>query len=207
MLVAFLGFVTYQCLFPPASTEAATATANLSAVVEPVLEIAVDTSSLALSYGGQTNITPTAAGVTATGDVNVYVSTNNTAGYTLSIYTNDTTTAMKHSNTNVETAINATAGNVSNLAANTWGFKYGSQPWKPVGASSSNTVTVNDGGTKTSSICNNITTNYASCYAAGSAEKNTVTFGANLTDSLPAGSYTNHVVFSVTPNATRTLLY
>ena len=199
-VAAFFGLMAYQVLFPSVPTEAATTTAQLSATVNPVIELAVDTTALALSYDGQTSITPTAAGVTAEGTVNVYVSTNSPGGYTLKVYTNDTTTDMKHSNANVGTAITATAGGRSTLSANTWGFRVGSQNWKPVGASSSSSAgIVTENGTK-KGLCTNLSVNYASCFSAGTADKTTVVFGANLTDSLPAGSYTNHVVFSAVGN-------
>ncbi|MBQ8992414.1 hypothetical protein IJ090_03220 [Candidatus Saccharibacteria bacterium] len=202
LVAVFLGFLAYNCLFPPASTEAATATASLSAEVEPVIELALDTSSLALSYNGETEITPTSGGVTATGTVNVYVSTNNTTGYTLRAYTSDSTTSMTHSNANVSTSIAATGGNTSTLEANKWGFRRGNETtWYPIGASSTGTAgLITENGSETGLCTSDLSTNYASCYSAGTAEKTTITFGANLTDSLPAGSYTNHVVFSAIAN-------
>ncbi|MBR3414704.1 hypothetical protein IKG73_01650 [Candidatus Saccharibacteria bacterium] len=204
MSLAFLAFLSYQALFPSVPSNAATTDVELELEVAPTLEMALDKTNLTLANNGETDILPTSEGVQVTGDVNVYVTTNNTSGYRLSVYTQDPTQDMKHINSNVSASISPTSGG-STLATDTWGFQSNNLPgsWVAVGANEGNAAPVNTMGSATSSICTDIATNYESCYSSGAAEKNTVTFGANLTDALPSGRYTNDVVFSVVaiPNA------
>lgn len=195
--VGFLGFASFEVLFPAAPSNAAnTASAAISVDVEPTLEMALDSTTVSLMTNGDSSVLPTSSGVLATGDINVYVTTNNT-GYRLSVYSSSETNSMKHINTNVNASISPTSGGVSELAADTWGFKYGSATnWTAVGVGENSAARISS-GSATTAICNNIETNYAACATAGTANRHTVTFGANVTDSLPSGRYTNNVVFSV----------
>lgn len=197
--LAFLAFISYQAFFPSMPSNAAEATAELEIEIEPTLEMALDKTTISLTDGSETEVLPSSEGTEVTGEVNVYVTTNNSAGYKLSVYTQDDTTAMKHINTNVTASIAATGGGTS-LSPNTWGFRSASAggDWTAVAASESDTPKyITEHGGATSSICTDIKTNYESCYQSNAAEKNTVTFGANVTDALPSGRYTNDVVFSV----------
>lgn len=202
--LAFLAFLSYQTFFPSAPSNAAEATAELEIEVEPTLEMALDKTTISLMDGSETEVLPSSEGTQVTGEVNVYVTTNNSAGYKLSIYTQDDTTAMKHINTNVTASIAATGGGTS-LSPNTWGFQSANVPgsWVAVGANESGAATVNASGSASSGICSDIliasgdTDAYDQCVEDGTAEKNTITFGANVTDALPSGRYTNDVVFSV----------
>lgn len=195
----FLAFMMYQILFPPASSEAATATAQLSVDIEPIIELAINKTSVTLKNGSESEILPTAAGVTATGDVDVYVSTNSVDGYELSLYTQDASTAMTHINSNVSASIPAIATSSASLPAGSWGFQYNGGNWTAVGAGSGNSALVANGNA--TGLCDDFATSYASCYSSGKAEKKTITFGASITDTLPAGTYTNNVVFSAIATA------
>ena len=195
---AFLGTLTYQSLFPAVPSNAATeatAITDLELEVEPTIEVAVDTQTLNLAYNGETDILPTSEGVTATGDVNVYVTTNGISGYILSLYSQSATNDMTNTNTAISNKISATEGGLSELSANTWGFQYNGSSWTAVSDDSENPSVLISNGTTSSSLCDNLAVNYASCYPT-SADKATVTFGAKITDSLPSGKYTNDVVFS-----------
>lgn len=202
--LALLAFLSYQVLFPSVPSNAAEAEVELELEIEPTLELALDQTTVTLKdEDDETEVLPSSEGTEVTGEVNVYVTTNNPNGYKLSVYTQDTTTAMKHINTNVSASIAATSGG-ANLGTNTWGFQSNNVPgsWVAVGANEGSAAPVNNAGGKTSAICTDIlnktgATAYESCYAAGTAEKNTITFGANITDALPSGRYTNDVVFSV----------
>ena len=130
------------------------------------------------------------------------VTTNNGYGYDLNVATNDSArgsiaaNAMKHTNTSVQTAILPTSGG-STLSENTWGVKVGSGNWMTVSADAENPTTLTS-GSKTSSLCTSIATYASSCTEGTSYELTTVTFGANVTDSLPAGTYENTVLFTAT---------
>lgn len=194
--VGFLGFLSFEVLFPTTPSNAATATAEISVDVEPTLEMALDSSTVSLTAGGEEEILPNSDGVLATGDVNVYV-TSNSSAYKLTVYSASETNSMKHVNTNVNASILPTSGGVSELSTDTWGFKYGSATnWTAVGQGEDNASRVATGNA-TNAICDDIEANYETCEAEGSVNKHTVTFGAKVTDSLPSGQYTNNVVFSV----------
>ena len=195
--MGFMGFLSFEVLFPATPSNAAsTAAAEISVDVEPILEMALDSNSVSLTAGGEDEILPNSEGVLATGDVNVYV-TSNSSAYKLTVYSASDTNSMKHVNTNVNASILPTSGGVSELSTDTWGFKYGSaSSWTAVGQGESNASRVATGNA-TTSICEDLETNYAACEAEGSVNKHTVTFGANVTDALPSGQYTNNVVFSV----------
>ncbi|MBQ9029388.1 hypothetical protein IJ114_01300 [Candidatus Saccharibacteria bacterium] len=195
--MVFLGFTSFETIFPAAPSSAAnTASSSINVDVDPTLEMALDSTTVSLMANGESSVLPTSSGVLATGDINVYVTTNNT-GYRLSIYSSSETNSMKHINTNVTAGISPTAGGVSDLAADTWGFKYGTATnWTAVGVGESSAARISS-GSATTAICEDIENNYAACATAGTANKHTVTFGAKVTDSLPSGRYTNNVVFSV----------
>ena len=199
---AFLACVTAQVFFPSVPSNAATsatASAELQLVIEPTLEMAIDKTSLSLQDGqGNTEILPTAAGTLATGDVNVYV-TSNSSSYTLKLYSQSETNSMKNINTDITESIAPISTSASSLPGGTWGFKYGSNQWQAVGlsATGSDGVITNNGAQTT--ICNTIATNPEGC-ASGSVEKRTITFGASITENLPSGRYTNDVVFSAIAN-------
>lgn len=199
-IFSFTAFLSYQILFPPASSSAAnTTTTQLAMDVEPIIELALNKTTVALARSGETDVLPSSAGVTATGNIDVYVSTNAVDGYELSIYTQDASTAMKHINSNVSASIPAITTSSASLPAGSWGFQYNSGNWTAVGANASNTALIANGNT--TGLCDNFATNYASCYSSGKADKKTITFGANITDALPAGTYTNNVVFSAVVQA------
>lgn len=195
--IGFMGFLSFEVLFPATPSNAAgTATTELSVDVEPTLEMALDSNTVSLSANGESEILPSSDGVLATGDINVYV-TSNSSSYKLTVYSASDTNSMKHVNTNVNASILPTSGGVSELDTDTWGFKYGSASnWTAVGQGESNSSRVAT-GSATSAICDDIETNYEACEAEGSVNKHTVTFGAKVTDALPSGRYTNNVVFSV----------
>ncbi|MDO4889608.1 MAG: FISUMP domain-containing protein [Candidatus Saccharibacteria bacterium] len=192
-----MAFSSFQILFPSVPSNAATeatATANLELEVEPTIEVAVDTQSLNLAYNGETDILPTSEGVTATGDINVYVTTNGISGYTLSLYSQSPTNEMTNINSAVTSKISPTAGGAT-LANNTWGYQYNGGNWTTVSDDAADPSVITNNGVTPGSLCPDLATNYQTCYPS-SADRYTVTFGAKITDALPAGRYTNDVVFS-----------
>ena len=221
-MLIFSIFTAHKLIFPVAPTSAETSYAASSEVglnVKESIKIAVDKSSLALEdSSGNTQIAPEASGTLITGDVNVAVTTNAYGGYRLGIYTADSTTNMTHSNTSVSSAINsistATGYDATNglatLPGNTWGFrKYTSDwsNWYGVGSSSSNMAIVDTKDVANSTYCDNLSqpVNESGC-TVGSYDTYKIGFGANLTSSLPAGNYTNNIIFSAVTNEAMTFL-
>ena len=141
------------------------------------------------------------------------VTTNTVRGYSLSVYTQDSSNSMRHQNSSVTDAIapissisgyNATTG-ASDLAGNTWGFRKNNGTtdspsytnWFAVGENANNNTIIYDTDTGNAAYCENLSypLNNTDC-DAGSYDTHSVNFGAKLTSSLPAGTYTNNVVFS-----------
>ncbi len=208
----FLLGLCYQALFPVAPSNAATDSVEIELDVDPTLGMALDKTVLTMYDSSQCETgdtedeciargtLPSPSGTQVSADMNVYVTTNAASGYELKVYTLSPTNEMKHINTSVTADINPTAGQLSTLAANTWGVRLGAGNWMAVGVDEDNPTTINLNGEKSSAICNEIlnrTGSYNDCVTQGKAQRNAVTFGANITDALPSGRYTNDVVFSV----------
>lgn len=206
--------MTNAMLFPSASSNATTATTNsipVGVTIKEFMQIAVDTSALSLT--GDSPVAPSAAGTEYTGNVNVAVTSNSAKGYTLSVYTNDSTTAMKHSNSSVETAINSvstasgynTSTGIANLANNTWGFrKYANSVysnWFGVGADSTHGTVIDTTSAAMSGLCVDLDYPIPASCSSSTYNAYTINFGTKLTSAMPAGTYTNNVVFSATANS------
>lgn len=199
-------------LFPSTLSSAiGAANAEVGVSVKEFIKLAVDTNALALKdSNNNTVISPSSSGTLITGDVNVAVTTNTTKGYTLSLYTNDSTTGMTHSNTNVSTKIDSistvsgydASTGLGDLSANTWGFrKYinGSYSnWFGVGSSLNNGIVIADIESDDADFCEELVYPIPASCPSGSYDTYKIGFGAKLTSALPAGTYTNRVVFSAT---------
>ena len=215
-LVALSAVTARMMLYPAASTHAENLSSAMSAEVgvnvKEYIKLAIDTDELALADSqGHTTITPDANGTQITGEVNVAVTTNTIKGYTLSIFTQDNSKSMTHSNSGVSTAIqsidtvsgyDATTG-ASNLSNNTWGWREhlsgGYTNWFAVGENESNGTIIDSTDEDDPVYCAESDFSYplpnANC-ASSAYNSYTIGFGAKLTSELPAGTYTNNVVFS-----------
>ena len=194
--LVFLGILSHQSFFPAAPSSAetmSTATAELQLEIEPTIEMALDKTVLSLAADGETEVLPTAEGITATGDINVYVSSNGVYGYRLGMYAQDSQ-EMKHINSEITSSILPVADQNTGLTANTWGYLHDGN-WVAVSGDSGNASQIVSDGNPTA-VCDDLATNYVTCAENGSAEKETVTFGAKVTDSLPSGRQTSNVVFT-----------
>ena len=225
--VLMLGFSVWALsamIFPAARTSATESQAGseIGINVRESIKLAVDKSALMLQDGdGNTQIAPAPEGTLITGDVNVAVTTTAYKGYTLSVYTADDTKAMKHNDTSVTAAISsidtasgydASAG-VAELSGDTWGFrKYSSgtpSNWFAVGANSSSAAVIDTVSSPNSDYCDTLSypLNDSGC-DVNTYNTYQIGFGAKLTSALPAGTYTNNVVFSaVTNEASRYLTF
>ncbi len=154
------------CLPVFSASAANTANTTINATVNSVISLSIADQDIDL------NLTPTVGGSDSdTASHTVLVSTNNAAGYNLSL--KGSTQLSKGSN-----HINAVSGNTT-LSNNTWGYH--------VGTSGNNFRGVTTGGAQiktTSSTANNDST--------------TVTYGARVNSSLPTGTYTGTVTYTAT---------
>ena len=199
-------------VFPSIPSNAKIAGAEVGVTAKEFIKLAVDTSSLALKDGSNnTVINPSPAGTMISGDVNLAVTTNTVKGYTLSAYTADSSTSMSNSNPSVTTNISSiatasgynTSTGISDLAANTWGFKKSAKNdtatgnWFGVGANSGSGIVISSTDGDDADFCENLSYPLANTGCNSSTyDTYNIKFGAKLTSALPAGTYTNNVVFS-----------
>ena len=173
IVFSFFSFMSFKVFFPASPSSA-------------------DTSA---SIAASTDILPTSEGVTATGSIDVYVTTNSLSGYDLRMYSSSGTTSMTNINSAVSASIAPTTGG-STLSNNTWGYQSNYVPgsWVAVGDGADNAKPLtNPTSSPNATLCD--LTDIANC-ESNSYDTTTVTFGAKITDSLPAGRYTNDVVFT-----------
>ena len=143
LLGAFFALFSSAIVFSAPRASANTknmAGSNVGVSVKEFIKLALDTSSLDLrDQRGNVVVSPDSSGTLITGSVNTAVTTNVLQGYTLSVLTRDTSTAMTHSNPFITEKINATTSGVSALAGNTWGFQKpgDTDHWYPIGAADS----------------------------------------------------------------------
>ena len=122
---------------------------------------------------------------------------------------------MTHSLPTVDTAINSidsisgydASTGASSLSNNTWGFRKNTgtseEPvytnWYAVGAKDSTGTIIDSPGEGTGSYCDSLSypLNQSGCNPSSYRTYN-INVGAKLTSSLPAGTYTNDIVFSAT---------
>ena len=134
-------------------------------------------------------ITPTSSGVFNSTDINVQVTTSNTAGYTLSMTAADvnlTRTAAVNGATPTIPTFTSLSGYTSgttysqaNFPTGYWGYKLSSDTnYSPLASS----ITIADPDEST----------------ANTAISNVITFAAKLDNSKPAGSYTTTLTFTAT---------
>ena len=195
---------------PSGAVSSSSAGTELGATVVEYIRLALDTDNIALTDGTDTVITPSASGTLATGNLNLAVTTNTTKGFSISIYTQDDTTAMTNLNPSVSTSIASVAGasgydaasGIASLATDTWGFRkktgtdtYGN--WFGVGADAAHATVIENTNSSSSEYCSTLEypLENSGC-ATNTYAEHSLNFGANLTSALPAGTYANNVIIS-----------
>ncbi|MBQ3310211.1 hypothetical protein IJG73_02115 [Candidatus Saccharibacteria bacterium] len=160
---------------------------DLSITLDPVISIRVmknnvDTDNLTL------NVDPTASGRFIKDDLSVVVSTSNDTGYTLTFANNDTDNSMHHADSSITTTIPSitTATDEANFPVNSWGYSLGD---------------ITSSAQQFSSIPLSTATTTIKTTTTPIAEDSTnVTFAAKVDTSIPAGVYSDTVVFTATTN-------
>ncbi|MBI3889259.1 hypothetical protein HY312_01620 [Candidatus Saccharibacteria bacterium] len=144
-------------------------------------------------------VTPTAGGSLSSSSDSVYVSTNNTAGYTLTLADSDATTNL----TSGGNTIGAHAGTQASptvLATNKWGYRvvniggFGATAYS--GESNVTSSTSTWAGMPATGAANTIKTTAATA----NLDLTTVWYGVRATSSQPAGVYTDTVTYTATTN-------
>ena len=187
--VAILGVVV-----SPAIASAASQSANTTVNAAVGAAISISTSTTV-----NISLTPTSGGVVSSASDTVLVSTNNTAGYNLTLADSDATTNLV-SGSDTITAHAGTFASPTALTAGKWGYRIVSAGGFGATAYSAES----NNGTSTST--------WAGVPATGSAQtvkttattatndSTTVWYGAKVDTSQPNGTYTDTVTYTATTN-------
>ena len=167
--------------------------------LQPMLAIGIYDSSTTTTEISSISINaaaPTSAGAFYSEDAYVGVATNAANGYTLKISVNNTTSnALVHSDTSKVSAQIGPAGtNVtsSTMGVNTWGYA--------VGSSNYNGVPLK-GSPATIKTTSEPTAASGTSETGRSIDATQVSFGTKVSTALPAGTYSNQVLFTAVANA------
>lgn len=135
-------------------------------------------------------VTPTPDGTLASDEMAIQVSTDHTAGYTLTLALAGTESSLYDSTSGGEIqSTTAAMRDPNTLAVNTWG-------WYPDSLA-------NNTGNLFSALPSNsdpYELKKTSAPTSGSGDTTTISFGVNVDTTLPAGSYTNAIVISAVTN-------
>ena len=152
------------------------------ATTTPTVGISLPTS---ISFN---DVLPTTAGATTTASTNLTVTTNDSASYSLYLYSTNGDNSLKSINpatTSSITATNTTA-TITNLTNNTWGYNLSTTT--PTNTTTYTAVPTNNSTpiqTKDTSTTNSANDTY------------TLTFGAKVDTNLPSGTYSNTLTIAV----------
>jgi hypothetical protein len=188
-VIAF--FATF--LITPAAVLAATASANttVDAVIASVISISTS-GSVTL------NITPVSGGSQTSASDTVTVSTNNSAGYALTLADSDATTTLANGG-NTITAHAGTQGTPTALANNTWGYAVATVGGFDASYSTLSNVTSSTSkwaGVPATGAPNTLKTTAVTA----SGDTTTVWYSAKADTTKPNGTYTDTVTYTATTN-------
>jgi len=176
----------------PITASAATADTVINATVNKVISLS-SVSPVVLS------MTPTASGVVSSASDTVTVSTNSTAGYTLTLMDVDATTSLQSGGNNI-TAHAGTQASPTALANGTWGYRvvgvggFGASAY--TGETDAGSSTSTWAGVPANGSANTLKTTAVTA----SNDTTTVWYGAKVTSSQPNGIYTDTVRYTATAN-------
>lgn len=187
---AFLLILGAMLFAPAASQPEASAVENISGIstyaATPTVGISIPTS---IAFA---DVLPTPSGATTTATADLTITTTDSAGYSLYLYSSDGDNSLRpkiSSLANIST-INATAGDVgltlSSLKPNTWGYNLGSTtPDKNTTYSAVPTNNSTPIQTKDTSDTNSANDTY------------TLSFGAKVDSTIASGAYSNALTVAV----------
>ena len=157
-------------------------TTEVKASIEPVASITLDTNNLTF------NVVPTSAGAFSSQSITATVTTNSTGGYELYFSSVDDGTAMTHSSDSVTATVSSNfEGTVtsSTMSANTWGYSLDDVNFFKI-PTLTNSTKIKD----------------IDHFPEASEKSTPVYIGTKISSSLPSGSYSKDVVFTVVAHET-----
>lgn len=148
--------------------------------------------AIALTPTTTANVTPNAGGRFTSQDAAVTVSTNNLSGYELFMTTEDGTGNLKNMSVETDKVISSITSSTigSAMPLNTWGYNL-----------ASGEVTSSDATTFATIPTTNTKVGGTNVLSDTGSDKYTLSFGAKVSTSIPAGVYSNRVVVSTVANA------
>ena len=187
----FVLLVGLMLFAPSISQPAASAVEDNSAIstysTTPTVGISLPTS---IDFA---DVLPTPSGATTTATADLTITTTDSAGYSLYLYSSDGDNRLKHKISSLAniSQINATAGDVgltlSSLEPNTWGYNLGTEA--PTDTTTYSAVPTNNSTpiqTKDTSDTNSANDTY------------TLSFGAKVDSTIASGAYSNALTVAVT---------
>ena len=185
---AFLLIMAAMLFAPAASQPEASAVEDNSGIstyaATPTVGISLPTS---IDFD---DVLPTPSGATTTATADLTITTTDSAGYSLYLYSSDGDNSLRPNNFANISKINATAGDVgltlSSLKPNTWGYNLGTEA--PTDTTTYSAVPTNNSTpiqTKDTSATNSANDTY------------TLSFGAKVDSTIASGAYSNALTVAV----------
>ena len=185
---AFLLILGAMLFAPAAAQPEASATENNSTIstyaTTPTVGISLPTS---INFA---DVLPTPSGATTTATADLTITTTDSAGYSLYLYSSDGDNSLRPNNSANISTINATAGDVgltlSSLKPNTWGYNLGTEA--PTDSTTYSAVPTDNSTpiqTKDTSDTNSANDTY------------TISLGAKVDNTIASGTYTNTLTVAV----------
>lgn len=191
-LVSALGLTSTLAL--PTVVGAATANTTISSVVSPVISVFTTSGTV------NANVTPTGAGAQTIASDTVTVSTNDSAGYTLTLAANTANTNLVSGSNNIAASSGTQTTPVVQVV-NTWGYRVdgvGGFGAGPTSSASNQAIsgTVKFAGVPATGSANTIKTTATTA----SSDTTSVWYGVAANTSQPSGTYTQTVTYTCTAN-------
>jgi len=189
LLTAFFSLL----VFPAAAVYASTATTTISSVVSATIGL--------LTTSGTVNInaTPTGGGVQTTASDTITVSTNDAAGYTLSLAETGASGNLV-SGSDTIAAVSGTKASPTALTANKWGYRVDSLGGFGAGPTSSGSNTAIGSVTYAAVPASGSPDTLKATSSTATNDTTTVWYSVAVNTSQPSGTYTNSVTYTAVAN-------
>lgn len=175
-----------------ASAAADTANTTINATIASVISIS---TSGTVAIG----VTPTSSGAATSNEDTVTVSTNNAAGYNLTLSDSDTNTNLVNGG-NTIAAHAGTWASPTTLANNSWGYRVDGAGSFGAGPTADETNQANLTGTWAGVPSSAAPQQLKSTSATATGDNTVVWYGVKVDTSKPNGLYTDQVTYTATTN-------
>jgi hypothetical protein len=173
---------------------AATASTTISSVISPVISVFTTSGTV------NANVTPTGAGAQTIASDTVTVSTNDSAGYTLTLAETSAATALTSGGNTIPASSGSQTTPVA-MSANTWGYRVDGVGGFGAGPTSAQSSAAISGTIKFAAVPVTASPNtLKTTSGTASSDTTTVWYGVAANTSQASGTYTNSVTYTATTN-------